>query len=290
MRILVIGTGQVGTATEAEARAHAGVDDVVVASRRPDAALRLDLTAPATMEAVIDAVRPTHVFLAAAATNVAWCEANEDESYRVNVAGTADVVDVCARIDATLIFFSSDYVFDGSRGPYAEDAEAQPINVYGEHKLKAETIVLAGARRNIVIRTCQVFGPDSRRANFVLRTIDTLRIGRELQAPTDLYGTPTYTADVARIAITLALGDHAGIWHVAGPTFLSRYDLALRIADRFSLERSLIVPIQADQLRDGVRRPRKAGLVSMRVATIPQCQLGSLDDSMTALANHEASP
>jgi dTDP-4-dehydrorhamnose reductase len=288
--VLIIGaTGQVGAALGAEARReHAG--DVVLASRRSHAGLRVELGMPESVDGLLDAVRPAHVFLAAAVTNVAWCEANEDEAFRINVAGTAAVAEACSRIDATLVFFSTDYVFDGADGPYVDDAETRPINVYGRHKLEAEKVVRAAADRNIVIRTCQVFGADNRRANFVLRTVDTIRSGREVAAATDMYGTPTYADDLAVCALALADGQHAGVWHVAGPTFLSRYDLAIRTAESFSLSKSLIVPVVADQFSDGVDRPRMAGLLPTKLRDVEQCRLRSLEDALNVLARLETYP
>src|SRR6185295_6759642 len=95
-------------------------------------------------------------------------------------------------------FISSDYVFDGIAGPYREDEATNPINVYGAHKLEAEAITLAADGANLVVRTCQVFGDDPRRTNFVVRVADRLRAGETVEAAGDLFGTPTYAPDLAR--------------------------------------------------------------------------------------------
>ncbi len=165
-----------------------------------------------------------------------------------------------------MTFLSTDYVFDGSSGPYGELDTTNPINVYGAHKLEAEAAVLGTDQRNLVVRSCQVFGNDPRRRNFVIAVVDRLRNGEQVEAAGDLFGTPTYAPDLARAVIDLTLRGAAGVWHAAGESFLSRYELATRVAVAFDCDGGMIAEVQTDRMSDPVNRPRRAGLRNDRLA------------------------
>jgi dTDP-4-dehydrorhamnose reductase len=239
---------------------------VVAASRSdPDPDRQVQLERPETLERLIGTVRPDHVILTAAATNVAWCEEHPDESRVINVLGTGAAARAARRVDASFTFISTDYVFDGMSGPYGEDEATNPINVYGAHKLDAEAAVMAADAANLVVRTCQVFGDDPRRTNFVVRVADRLCAGESVEAAGDLFGTPTYAPDLARALADLTLTRANGIWNVAGDTFLSRYALANMTAAAFGCERGEIAEVSVDQMHDPVNRPRRAGLRTDRL-------------------------
>lgn len=282
--MIVGATGQLGSGLVTRATAHPGVRRVIAASREANArAVRIDLTEPATAESALQTIRPHLVILAAAATNVAWCEANPGKARQVNVDGTAAVAEACRRVDARLVFYSTDYVFDGAAGPYAEDAPTHPINIYGAHKLEAEQAVLGESDRNLVIRTCQVFGEDRHRRNYVLRVADQLRHGEAVRAAVDLFGTPTYAADLATVTLELIDQRASGVWHVGGPDFVSRHELALQVASCFGLDASTIEASGVDEMPDGVERPRLAGLRCTRLGEAA-IRLRSLAEALADLA------
>jgi dTDP-4-dehydrorhamnose reductase len=267
-RLLIIGaSGQVGRAIAVEAATTAAFTSVVAAGRSVAAPQHhVDLSDLPSIERLFAAAEPTHVMLTAATTNVAWCESQPAESRRVNVEGVAAVAAEAARSGAHLTFFSTDYVFDGSAGPYAETDRTHPINVYGSQKLEAEALVLERADA-LVVRTCQVFGPDPRRANYVLRTVDSARAGREIHAPTDMLGTPTFAPDLGRIVVELAIAGDTGLWHVAGAEHVSRFELARMAVDVFGGDPAVVGETTSASLSDGVPRPLESGLRCARLAS-----------------------
>jgi len=285
-RVLVIGsTGQVGRKLAAELVGRREPLVVVAASRsHPDPALQVDLERHQTIERLILTVQPDHVILAAAATNVTWCEEHPDRSWAINVLGTETAALVARRVGASFTFISTDYVFDGISGPYGESQPTNPINVYGAHKLSAEVAVMAANSANLVVRTCQVFGDDPRRSNFVVRVVDSLHRGETVDAAGDLFGTPTYAPDLARGLIDLTLSRASGIWHFAGDRFLSRYELAVMAASAFECKRGAIVEVTADQMEDPVNRPRRAGLRNDRLAASDRRYVTPLRDALANLA------
>ncbi len=265
IRLAVVGAGgQLGQAVVAIAR-HQGHGIVAISRGSDDPDLRADLLEPQSVRGALEWARPSHIVLTAAATDVAWCEREEEGSRAVNVVGTAQVVAAARDLNAPLAFISTDYVFDGESGPYDETATPNPINVYGRHKLEAERLVLDASGANLVVRTCQLFGPDLRRKNFVLRLVDQARAGGVTNVATDLYGTPTFGPDLAAFIVDAFVNGVHGLAHVAGDRFLSRAAFAWLVADAFGLDASLIR--EAPATPDGVPRPRRSGLVSRVVLT-----------------------
>jgi dTDP-4-dehydrorhamnose reductase len=285
-RILVLGaTGQVGQELIQELDRRPGPLEVVDASRsHADPSRRIQLERPETIERLVVAVVPDHVILAAAETNVARCEEHPEDSWRINVLGAEATAFAARRVGSSLTFISTDYVFDGLKGPYGEDEPTNPLNVYGAHKLAAETAALAADPMNLVIRTCQVFGLDPRRINFVVRVADQLRRNERVEAAGDLFGTPTYAPDLARALVDLTLAGSGGVWHVAGGSFLSRYELARMVAAAYGYEGGAIVEVSADQMDDSVTRPRLAGLRCERLAAASLSVMRPIDESLQKLA------
>ena len=271
MRIAVIGAGQLSDALEAASAS-------VVPIRRKEGILRADIRERTAVRNALRRARPDAVILTAAATNVAWCEDNPAESREINVVGTQIVADEVSALGVRLVFLSSDYVFDGSSGPYRVGDEPRPINEYGRQKLQAEMIVRATSSKNVVVRTCQLFGPDSRRRNFVLYVADSLERGIVVSASRDLYGTPTYCPALATELFAIAQAPGSRDWHISGPDYVSRFELATRVAEAFGHESASVLASAGTP--DDVPRPRRSGLVS-DVAMPP------LADSLRALAKLE---
>jgi dTDP-4-dehydrorhamnose reductase len=207
--------------------------------------------------ALLREVKPEVVFFPAAEPNVDWCEVETDAAYRANVAPAIQALETTSSMNAKFVFFSSDYVFDGAAGPYDETAATAPLSAYGRQKLEVEKRVLdAGAT---VVRTTTVFGSEQPPGkNFVLRVVAKLRAGEAVTVPSDQFSTPTWAEDLARG--TIAAAQHPGIWHVAGPDYLSRDRFAVLIADVFGLDASLIRPVLTSELHQAARRPMRGGL------------------------------
>ena len=263
MKLAVIGAGgQVGQALVKAAEAQ-DLDVVGIQRRAANADHRLDLLDASSIRRVLGAVRPTHIVLAAAATSVVACERDPAGTSKVNVEGSLIVAEVARELGARIVFISTDYAFDGEAGPYDEAAEPRPINEYGRQKRIVEEYV-ERMPDALTVRTCQVFGSDPRRANYVLWVADQLRAGRRVQAATDLFGTPTFVNDLSRSLLELTLGSAQGYWHIAGPDFISRYELARLTAAASGADMDLVEGVPFAAIDDGVPRPRRAGLASIR--------------------------
>ena len=178
----------------------------------------------ATAAAIGDA-RPQAVVHLAAFTDVEACEDRQAFAEACNARGTLNVALASEAAGAHLIYLSTDYVFDGTKGqPYLEGDPPRPINAYGTSKLGGERHVAATARSHLIVRTSWLFGPNGR--NFIDTVMAKAGSGAPLRIVNDQRGCPTYTGHLA-LGIKAALERGLrGIIHIANAGETTWYDLA----------------------------------------------------------------
>ena len=233
MKILLLGgNGQVGHELR---RSLAPLGDVVVTTRAGElpeggACEALDLHAPATFAALFDRVAPDVVVNATAHTAVDRAESEPELAQRINTDAPARLAAACARREAMLVHYSTDYVFDGrGKRPIREDDATGPINVYGRSKLAGEEAIRASGVRHRILRTAWVYG--ARGQNF-LRTALRLAPERdELRIVNDQVGSPTPARWLASMtALSLVKRPEAeGTWHVVADGECSWHEFAKAI-------------------------------------------------------------
>jgi dTDP-4-dehydrorhamnose reductase len=229
-------------------------------------------------------ILPDTVFLAASVTNVDYCEVNPGLAYAVNVIGTRHVVGAANQVGAKLVFFSSDYIFDGNSGPYAEDAPPCPISEYGRQKLIGEHLVALNVDDYLIVRTTVVYSWEPQAKNFVQRLIGTLRQGKQVTAPGDQIGTPTYAPNLAEAVLELSGQPVRGVINIAGPTLASRYAFAHCAATVFGLDQTLIQNVPTSLLKQAAARPLNAGLKADKAKQLLRTKLIGCEDGLRIMA------
>ena len=235
--------------------------------------LPLDICNAEQVDREIGSIRPGVIYLVAALTNVDYCEQHPEEARRVNVTGVQNVVNAANRVGARLAFFSSDYIFNGKAGPYAEDAPPNPICEYGRQKLLAEELIASNCGDYLIIRTTVVYGWESQGKNFVVRLLKSLEQGQEVRVPDDQVGSPTYAPNLAEASVELANSSMQGIFHVVGPERVSRYEFAREAARVFGHPVELVKPVSTAELNQPAARPFEAGMTVARSAAALATQL-----------------
>ena len=269
MRTLVIGaSGQVGAAIadRLTARGHTvvGTHHRVV---QPDTRA-LDLTDTIATERLIAETEPDWVLCPAGLTHVDYCEDYPDKAMAVNRDAPAAAAQAAAKRRAGFVFFSTEYVFDGTGGPYAEDDPINPLSVYGLSKLQGERHVQAENTRAVIIRTTVVYGVERQGKNFVYQLLRRIRSGEPVHVPCDQVSTPTYNLDLAAATVELIERDVCGITHLAGPELIDRYAFALEVCAAFGLDPNVIKPVDTPTLAQRARRPLRAGLSTDRARAL----------------------
>lgn len=264
MKVLVIGaSGQVGRALLRLAPKDWAVTGTYSGKPKPGL-IHLDVTDRNEVFKVFDAVRPDVAVLASAFTNVDQCEVDREKAEAVNVKGPLNVCDACARHSSKMVYISTDYVFNGEKGPYREMDSTDPLGYYAWTKLEGERIT-AFMPEHLIIRTTGVYSADPESMNFVMQVIKRLRAEETMRVPDDQLGSPTLADNLAEGIIALIMQGKSGIYNVAGSDVMDRYSFALLIADVFGFDRKLIQPIDTASLGQKAKRPLKAGLVVEKV-------------------------
>jgi dTDP-4-dehydrorhamnose reductase len=212
-----------------------------------------------TLKSIVNTA-PSVVVHTAAETNVDRCEAERGLAQRINVDGTANIAAGCARVGAKLILISTDYVFDGRKGNYAETDEPNPISFYGLTKREAERIVASTSSDSLIVRASVLYGWHPTKLNFATWVLKGLRERQTLKVVNDHINSPTFAGNLADAIHKAIERNSQGLLHVAGSERTSRLDFARRIARQFDLDERLLVPVKMSDLNWIARRPKDSSL------------------------------
>jgi len=239
-----------------------------------------DITAETPVRQAFQDLRPEFVFHLAAYTDVDGCEANPARADEVNVHGTRNLARACAETGATLLYVSTDYVFDGRLSrPYREDDAPHPESVYGYSKWRGEQVVQALVAKHFIVRTSWLFGP--RGKNFVATILKAAKERGELRVVSDQRGSPTYTGHLALHLAQFPQSEAFGIFHVTGSGECSWFEFAQEIVKTGGLPHVRVTPITSEELGRPAKRPANSVLENRRLG---QCHMGPLPHWMDGLA------
>jgi dTDP-4-dehydrorhamnose reductase len=199
----------------------------------------LDIRNADAVEKTIRSLYPDTVINCAAWTDVDAAESRESDAMQLNDECAALLAAVAANAGASIVFLSSDYVFDGARArPYVESDLPNPLSAYGRSKLGGETSVSVSNPRHFVVRTSWLFGPNGR--NFVETMLHLADEQPEVLVVSDQRGCPTYTVHLAAALAELIESDRYGIHHIAGSGQCTWYEFASEIFDSAGLETAVL--------------------------------------------------
>ena len=208
----------------------------VIALDYPD----VDLSNSTGLRELVRSVKPDIIINAAAYTNVDKAESEPELARAINATGPGVLAEEAKKIHAVLVHYSTDYVFDGTKGsPYVETDQPNPLNVYGQTKLEGEQAIAASGCVNLVLRTSWVYS--MRQGGFVTKVLQWAREQEVMRVVDDQISSPTSARMLAEItALILAQGrndvygylsEKGGLYHCAGSGSCSRYEWAEKILE-----------------------------------------------------------
>lgn len=231
----------------------------------------VDVTSQEKVEEVLARLDPALVLNAAAYNQVDLAEREPLAAYSANALAVRNLAMACRQVDATLVHFSTDYVFDGRAGrPYTEADQTHPLGAYGVSKLAGELYAQAYLDSPIIIRTSGVFGPGglyTARGNFLEVMLRLAQSGQPIKVVEDHIASPTYSPALAERTADLVEAGQAGIFHAGGGQPISWYDYAALIFKTAGLSPELR-PTNEREYRTEARRPQFSALANKRMTEL----------------------
>ena len=223
----------------------------------------MDITNAEEVEQVISTYQPNYIINTAAMTNVDQCEDDKEGCWSQNVDAVQYLANSSKRHHCFLLHLSTDFIFDGEDGPYDEEAEPNPVSYYGESKLAAEKILLASDISWAMARTVLVYGitPGMSRSNIILWVKKSLEEGKEINVVNDQWRTPTLAEDLAMGCYLIIQKEAQGIYNISGKDFLNPYQMAVKTADFFGLDKSTLHETDGSKFQQKAKRPPKTGFI-----------------------------
>jgi dTDP-4-dehydrorhamnose reductase len=223
--------------------------------------LDLDITNAEQLASVFETYKPETVINTAAFTNVDACELNKEACWKLNVDAVASIIELCKKYNTHFIHLSTDFVFDGTAGPYSEEDKPNPLSHYATSKYESEKLLMQSNLQWAIIRTIIIYGvvDDNQRSNVVLWTKNSLEQQKDINVITDQYRSPTLAEDLADACVQCALRKATGIYHVSGIELMSIWESVNIVADYFKLDKKYLHPITTASLKQPAARPLVTG-------------------------------
>lgn len=224
----------------------------------------VDITKPESIRENLTQTQPDIVINAAAFTDVDGCEEQTELCHKVNGESLEYLAKECTKIDATLIHYSTDYVFDGKKEEgYKEDDKTNPQSQYGKSKELGEQNLQKFGKKYYIIRLSLLFGKNSN--NFVDIMLKLAQEKDKLEVVNDQICKPTYAKDLATRAKELLDSKKPyGIYHITNEGVVSRYDLVREIVKVAGLK-TKINPVSSDKFPRPAKRPHYSGLINTKL-------------------------
>lgn len=250
--------------------------------------LPLDITQKEKVLQTVKEYGPSVIINTAAMTNVDQCEAERKQCWELNVMAVAHLIEAAAQVNAHLIHLSTDFIFDGTSGPYDEEAQPNPVNFYGQSKWAAEKLILESKIKWSIVRTVLVYGatPGSSRSNIMLWVKRNLESGNPIRVVADQFRTPTLVEDLAVGCYLIAEKSAEGIFNISGKDLLTPYDIAIITARYFSLDESLITKTDSKEFKQPAQRPLRTGFNIEKAKHILEYQPHSFEEGLAITASN----
>jgi len=250
--------------------------------------IQMDLTDSSSVKSRIETERPEVVINTASLTDVDLCERQPELAKRVNGAAPGNLAEACEGAGAFLIHLSTDYVFDGNNGNYNENDQPAPLNQYGASKLLGEELVMCN-KNTCVARTSVIYGwGRSFRPNFGTWLYSKLSKGEKINVVSDQFASPTLNTNLADMILELAERRWRGVIHLAGATRINRFDFAIKLANAFRFEPSLITSVKSDTSSWIATRPRDSSLDVTRAKSILNAKPLTVEEALREFAQTAA--
>lgn len=235
------------------AEAYSGIADGSAVTKMPY--VSLNITDSEAVAKTLKEVAPDAVIHCAAWTAVDKAEEEPETVRKVNAYGTELIARYCGEKDIPMMYFSTDYVFDGNgTKPWEPDDERHPLGVYGQTKAEGEEAIEQFCKKFFILRIAWVFGKNGK--NFIRTMIRLSKTNDTVKVVNDQIGTPTYTYDLARLVADMIITDRYGIYHVTNEgSYISWFDFTKAIYEEAGIDGMTVLPVTSEEYGAQAKRP-----------------------------------
>ena len=247
---------------------------------------RLDITKSADINQAVGDYRPDVIINCAAYNQVDQAEREGDRAFAVNALGPRYLAVAAERTGATLVHFSSDYLFDGRKetGLYVEEDPVNPLNLYGRSKLTGERHLQDTSDDHLIFRLSWVYGHGTQ--NFIHKLSEWNRSQEFLKIACDEFSVPTSTSMVVDMTLRSLDAGMRGLYHLTNSGLCSRYEWAVFVLERLG-SRKFILPVSMDRFHLPAVRPRFSAMNNAKVQETLGASIEPWEDAVESFLNQE---
>lgn len=226
---------------------------------------KIDITDKQSVKEFLSDYKPDIILHCASLTNIDYCQENKEETKKVNVEGTQNIISACNNHNTKLIYISTDAVYDGKKRNYTESDPVSPCNYYGLTKYEGEEAVKE--YKNHIIARTNIFGWNVQNKHSLAEWIlYNLQKGNSINGFNDATFSSVYTIEFARVMDMMLDKDLIGTFNLASSTSLSKYEFAMLIAETFHQDKTLIKPISMDDYPFLAKRGKNLSLDTQKLS------------------------
>jgi dTDP-4-dehydrorhamnose reductase len=277
MRYLITGAnGQLATEFRKTLETNTSIDVIPLTKEK------LNIADARAVNEAVSYYKPSIIINCAAYNNVDGAEHDEGSAFKVNAEGPKNLALSAKSVNALLIHYSTDYVFDGSKEEfYTEEDVPSPLSKYGASKLLGEKMIQSETDNYLILRVSWVFGEGKQ--NFLYKLLDWSQKNRVIKVVCDQISIPTYTEDIVRVTRRAIDKGLRGIYHLTNSGYAARYEVA-----RFFLELigkdNLVLPVTSEYFNSPAKRPYFSALSNKKISKILFIELPHWKDAIERYA------
>lgn len=250
---------------------------------------KLDIRDEKGHNAIFEKFRPEVVIHAVSVGSPDYAERNKETSSSIDLSGTTNIISLCKKFNARLIYISSNAIYDGERAPYAESDSGEPINYYGQLKLRAEEIVRKSKVRFAIIRPILMYGWNNplERENIVVSALKKLRKGQTVSFYEDVFCNPLLAQFCAEAIWRIIQHNIYDVFNIAGRDTVSIYQFVSMAAEVFGFDPGLVKPVQQGFFKDLARRPKDTSYKTVKMENILKMKPLSIEEGLKIMKASE---
>ena len=246
---------------------------------------KLDIRDYNAYEQLFQQFRPDVTIHTAGIGSPDYAEQHREETWDMNVGGTRNIYSLCEKFNSRLVYISSNGIYDGENAPYSEEDLPDPVNYYGEVKLKAEEILVKTRIPCAIVRPILMYGWNHpfERSNIATYALEHMTKGLKIQVYDDVFVTPLFSISCGKAIWRVIQYERYDVFNIAGAERVSIYQMIKRLANIFEFDEDLVEPVQQGYFNELARRAKDTSFKTDKMQAVLGMKALSLNEGLKAM-------